>query len=114
MTRYFETTKTMTPGNLREIVRGQEQCLIEIMEPVVRRQSVTLDFGQVERIDAAGIAALISVYGTARLAGHEFTIVNATHHVAEILELVGLDQILLSHNAVPCPQSDPCYEMPAA
>jgi len=114
MTRYFDTTKTMTPGNLREIVRGQEQRLIEIMEPVVRRQSVTLDFGQVERIDAAGIAALISLYGTARLAGHEFTIVNATHHVAEILELVGLDQILLSHNAVPCPQSDPCYEMPAA
>jgi len=114
MTRYYETTETMTPGNLREIVRGQEQRLIEIMEPVVRRQSVTLDLGQVERIDAAGIAALISLYGTARLARHEFAIVNATHHVAEILSLVGLDRILLSHNAVPCPQSDPCFEMPAA
>jgi len=114
MTRYFETTTTMTPGNLHEIVRGQEHCLIEIMEPVVKRQSVTLDLRQVDRIDAAGIAALITLYGTARTAGNEFTIVNASHHVAEILALVGLDQILLSHNAVPCPQSDPCFEMPAA
>jgi anti-anti-sigma factor len=114
MTRYFETTTTMTPGNLHEIVRGQEHCLIELLEPVVRRQSVTLDLRQIDRIDAAGIAALITLYGSAHAAGHEFTIVNASHRVAEILALVGLDQILSSHNAVPCPQSDPCYEMPAA
>ncbi len=114
MTRYFETTTTMTPGSLHEIVRGQEHCLIALLEPVVRRQSVILDLRQIDRIDAAGIAALITLYGSAHAAGHEFTIVNASHHVAEILALVGLDQILSSHNAVPCPQSDPCYEMPAA
>jgi anti-anti-sigma factor len=113
MTRYYETTTTMTPGNLREVVRGQEHCLIDIMEPVVRRQSVTLDLGQIERIDAAGIAALISLYSSAHVAGHEFTIVNASNHVAEILALVGLDRILMDSD-LPCPQGTPCYEMPAA
>jgi len=38
MTRYFDTTITVPPGSLREIVRGKEQYLIEIMEPVVRMQ----------------------------------------------------------------------------
>jgi anti-anti-sigma factor len=114
MTRYFETNTTITPGNLHELVRGQEHCLIEILEPIVRRQSVTLDLSQIDRIDAAGIAALISLYGSAHAAGHQFSIMNASHRVVEILALVGLDQILQSHDAVPCPESDPCYEMPAA
>jgi len=116
MTRYFDTTITVPPGSLREIVRGKEQYLIEIMEPVVRRQSVTLDLEQVQRIDAAGVAALISLYSTANAAGREFTIVNASPHVYEILTLVGLDRILIAHdqNQTPCPETDPCYEMPAA
>jgi anti-anti-sigma factor len=124
MNRYFEnsinTHHVMAPSNMHEIVRGQEDCFIEKMEPLVRERSVTLDLRQVERIDAAGIAALISLYGTAHAAGHDFTIVNASHHVAEILALVGLDRILiapdqnLNQNEVPCPQGEPCYEMPAA
>jgi anti-anti-sigma factor len=104
----------MTPGNLHELVRGKEQSLLEKMEPLVREKSITLDFRCVERIDAAGIAALISLYGHAHARGHEFTIVNASHRVAEILSLVGLDRILISHIAVPCPQSDPCFERSAA
>ena len=94
-------TPMMTPENLHELVRGQEQNLLDKIEPLVREQSVTLDFRNVERIDAAGIAALISLYGNAHARGHEFTIVNASHRVAEILSLVGLDRILISHIAVP-------------
>src|SRR3974377_2099269 len=119
MARYFDTateaTPIMLPGNLCEIVRGKEQALLAIMEPIVRSRSVTLDLREVERIDAAGIAALISLYGSAHAAGHEFTIVNASHRVEEILALVGLDRILIPHDSgVPCPQVTPCYEMPAA
>ena len=101
-------------GNLHELVRGQEQRLLNDLEPVVLRQSVTLDMRQIERIDAAGIAALISVYGAAHMAGHEFAIINAAPRVVEILELVGLDRILISKEADPCPQGEDCYEMPAA
>lgn len=116
MTRNFQNvlnTPVTIQGNLHELVRGQEQCLLKDLDPVVREHSVTLDMRQIERIDAAGIAALISLYGAAHMAGHEFAIINASHRVAEILELVGLDRILISDNAVPCPQQ-PCYEMPAA
>jgi len=107
-------TMLMAAGDMNELVRGQEQRLVERMAPVVRRQSVQLDLGRVERIDAAGIAALICLYGCAREAGHEFTVTNARPRVAGILALVGLDRILLSHNAVHLSQSDPCFERPAA
>jgi anti-anti-sigma factor len=102
------------PGDLRELVRGQEQAFLERMVPVVRRQSVSLDLGCVERIDAAGIAALISLYSAARSAGHNLTVSNVPHRVTEILALVGLDRILLSQNTVPDSQSGPCFERPAA
>lgn len=105
-------------GNLHELVRGQEQRLLKELEPVVRQHSVTLDMRQIERIDAAGISLLISLYGAAHAAGHEFAIVNASARVEEILQIVGLDRILISQVApsqpLPCPQGANCYEMPAA
>lgn len=86
-------------SELTELVRGSDRRLIEEMEPLVRRQNVSLDLAAVERIDAAGIAALISLYRMARESGHGFSISRASARVAEMLTLVGLDGILLSHNA---------------
>jgi anti-anti-sigma factor len=118
MTRNYQSvveSKIAFPGNLHELVRGQEQRLLKDLEPVVRNNSITLDMRQIERIDAAGISSLISLYGAAHAAGHEFAIVNASPRVAEILQIVGLDRILISSSkVVPCPQGDPCFEMPAA
>ncbi|HSZ15634.1 MAG TPA: STAS domain-containing protein [Terracidiphilus sp.] len=107
-------TLRIAPGDLHELVRGQEQPLVERLTPLVRRQSVTLDLSHVERIDAAGIAALISLFGAARCAGNAFSIVNASARVVEILALVGLDRILITRNAAPCRESDPCFAQPAA
>jgi anti-anti-sigma factor len=84
---------------MSEIVRGSEACLVEEMAPIVRRQDVTLDLRPVERIDAAGIAALISLYRLAEESGHRFTILNVAPRVYELLALVGLEGILVSHNA---------------
>jgi anti-anti-sigma factor len=107
-------TLLFAPGDLHELVRGQEHDLVERLTPLVRRQNVTLDLAHVERIDAAGIAALISLYGSAQTAGNDFNVVNASHRVAEILTLVGLDRILLSQNAVQNPQTERCLARPAA
>lgn len=107
-------TLRIAPGDLHELVRGQEQPLVERLTPLVRRQSVTLDLSHVERIDAAGIAALISLYGAAHNAGNEFAVTNASSRVVEILSLVGLDRILISHNAVQCPQPRNPYSQSAA
>ena len=121
MTRNYQSVveaPVTLSGNLHELVRGQEQRLLKELEPVVRQHSVTLDMRQIERIDAAGISLLISLYGVAHAAGHEFAFVNASARVEEILQIVGLDRILISQDAssapVPCPQGAPCYEMPAA
>jgi len=85
---------------LTELVRGNEQILLAQLSPIARRQNITLDLCVVERIDAAGIAALIALYAAAREAGYRFTVANPSPHVAEILALVGLERILVSHNAV--------------
>lgn len=106
-------TLLIAPGELHELVRGQERALVDRLTPVVSKQNVTLDLTHVERIDAAGIAALISLYGAARTAGNDFSVVNARTHVAEILTLVGLDRILICGDVVPCPQK-PCFAQPAA
>ncbi len=69
MTRNYQNVmdRTITiQGNLHELVRGEEQRLVNELTPVVREQSVTLDMRHIERIDAAGIAVLISLYGEAR------------------------------------------------
>ncbi|MGA8044235.1 MAG: STAS domain-containing protein [Terracidiphilus sp.] len=95
-----QETVLLTPCGPHELVRGQEQCLIERVAPVLQRNNVTLDLHNIERIDAAGIAALISLYRKALDADHEFTIIRAVPRVASILTLVGLDGILLSHDAV--------------
>ena len=86
-------------GEFTEIVRGNEATLLERFAPMVRRQCVTLNLAAVTRIDAAGLAALITLYCTARESGHDFTILNPSSHVAEILAVVGLDKILLTQHA---------------
>ena len=83
-------------GRWTELVRGQEQALLNWLLPVVRRQSIVLDLRAVERIDAAGIAALISLYTGAHENGHEFRVERPSAQVAEILRLVGLDTVLLA------------------
>jgi anti-anti-sigma factor len=80
-------------AEMTELVRGLEGQLLEQLEPVVRSQPVTLDLSAVERIDAAGIAALIRLYRLAADAGHCFTVSHATPRVEEILRLVGLERM---------------------
>jgi anti-anti-sigma factor len=97
-----------------ELVRGEDASLLERIEPLLRHRSVTLDLGGVERIDAAGITALISLYRSARDSGHCFHVANVPARVAQILEIVGLDRLLMSHNAGDGSQYDPCSQRSAA
>jgi anti-anti-sigma factor len=115
-TSFYETDQeqVVMPAEMTELVRGDEQGLIERVTPLLRERNVTLDLRKIDRIDAAGIAALISLYSSARSAGHEFRVCNVPARVEEILALVGLEHILVSHNAVLGSQCEPCYERPAA
>jgi len=99
---------------LTELVRGSDRRLLEHLEPLARRQSINLDLASVERIDAAGISALIALYTASRDAGHRFTVSNASARVAAVLALVGLDRFLLQHRAVQNPCSGPRFLRPAA
>ncbi|MFZ0394736.1 MAG: STAS domain-containing protein [Terracidiphilus sp.] len=91
-----EELLVVEPAGLTELVRGAEQQIITLFAPMVKRQSVALDLAKVERIDAAGIAALITLYADAIQSGHTFAVCNLSAHVAEILSLVGLAPILLA------------------
>jgi len=92
------TIQVFESNELTELVRGHEQQLLERLQPLVRRQNVTLDLENIERIDAAGLAALITLYCDACKAGYRFAIENPSQHVREILAIVGLDKLLLSQN----------------
>ena len=82
-----------------EIVRGQEDKFLGQLEPMVRNHSIELDMSPVERIDAAGIAALIRLYCDAVQAGRRFTVLNPKPHVRELLAIVGIDRVLMAENA---------------
>ena len=61
MTRNYQNVmdRTITiQGNLHELVRGEEQRLVNELKPAVREQSVTLDMRNIERIDAAASPCL--------------------------------------------------------
>ena len=79
-----------------EIVRGQEEKVLEQLEPIVRTQSIEFDLSPVERIDAAGIAVLIRLYCDATQAGRRFTVLNPRPHVRELLSIVGIDRVLMA------------------
>ena len=83
-----------------QLVRGQDKVLLECLGPLVRKCNVALDLSSVDRIDAAGITALVSLYQSACESGHHFSLTNVSPRVAQILSVVGLDRYLLSHNAV--------------
>lgn len=97
-----------------ELVRGHDLRLLEQFIPVVLDRSLTLDLSAVDRLDAAGITALLTLYRTACDAGNRFRVTKVSPHVQQILSTVGLDRILISHNAVPNSQSGSHYRWPAA
>lgn len=109
-----ETTLVVAPADLTELVRGEDQCLVQRVAPLLRDRDVVLDLSHIDRIDAAGIAALISLYSTARLHGHSFAVKNVSPRVDEMLSLVHLDDVLVSHNAVFASQCEPAFARPAA
>lgn len=86
---------TRVTSEITELVRGAEQRLLDRVMPIVRKHSVVLDLRKVERIDAAGLAALIRLYCAARDAGHTFCVSHPMPRVAEFLALVRLDGLLV-------------------
>lgn len=97
-----------------ELVRGNEQRLLERLLPLVRHQSIALNLECVTRIDAAGLAALIKLYCAAHQAGHSFSVSHLTPQVKEILSLVGLDRVLQSQNTDENLYFSTCLEETAA
>ena len=87
-----------------ELVRGNEQKLLHCVRPLVAHGDVTLDFRSIARIDAAGLAVLITLYNEAAKAGHRFAITNLSPHVEEIIDLVGLNAFLEARSTekIPC------------
>jgi anti-anti-sigma factor len=106
--------ETHSVGELTELVRGEDARFLERLLPLVRTRSLALDMSPVERIDAAGIAALITLYCAASRAGHAFSVAHASPRVEEILCLVGLERILTGRDAVEDARLCGCLELTAA
>ena len=96
-----------------ELVRGTEATVLAELLPRVKNESVSLDLADVERIDAAGIATLITLYCSSVEAGNDFTVISPSHHVLELLRLVGLESILVAGDKLSS-RARSCVECPAA
>ncbi len=92
----YSTTEFVS--GVKELVRGREQEFLRELEPLVLRQNVTLDLEDTERIDAAGLAALVTLYCDACKSGHRFAVANPSPRVRQVLALVKLDAILVAGN----------------
>lgn len=106
--------RVVAPTGMTELVRGSDHLLVAKLAPVVRQHDVALDLAPVERIDAAGIAALISLYHCARENGHNFSVYNVATRIEDILHLVGLDHILVLHDGILAATRQCCVGQPAA
>jgi anti-anti-sigma regulatory factor len=78
-----------------ELVRDADSSLLNQLLPSVRSQSLAIDLSATERLDAAGIAALITLYCTAIESGTSFCVLHPSAHVTHLLRLVGLEAILV-------------------
>jgi anti-anti-sigma factor len=115
------TTTILNPSTLAgqpalviELIRGREKELLAWLAPLVRQKSVTLDMHSIQRIDAAGVSALVSLYSSAQQAGHSFSVANLSPRVAEVLALVGLERILIYPHMAWKSGSGPRLEQTAA
>ena len=106
--------RELEPAPHCELVRGHDGDLLARIEPLLHDRSVALDLDGVERIDAAGITALVYLYQSAQQSGHCFSVTNVPARVERILRVVGLDHLLMSHNAVRTSQYGSCSERSAA
>ncbi len=110
----YSTPLRVVIGEMTELVRGQEHALIERVAPLVRHHSVLLNMHRVERIDAAGIAALITLYRAAQEAGYGFAITRAAPRVREILSLVGVLPLLTPEVTDAAADDSPALELTEA
>ncbi len=102
MTTTWNTVEAIAPEGITELVRGSDLRLVARLEPAVRSGDAALDCSAIERIDAAGISALILLHERARSAGHFFYLLNVRPRVAEVLSLLGLDRIFVMPGAGRC------------
>jgi anti-anti-sigma factor len=96
-----------------ELVRGSETQALRELLPRVKQESIALNLSGVERIDAAGIATLITLYCSSVEAGRDFSVVAPSPHVLELLQIVGLDAILMAGSRQVGSRAE-CLACPAA
>jgi anti-anti-sigma factor len=77
------------------IVRGESvSTLRNTVISGANTRVILLDLSDVEAVDAGGLSAMISLYHWSRSRGVQFSLVNPSHFIHEVLVRTGLDQIL--------------------
>lgn len=89
------------------LVRGREQAMLAQLLPLVAANNVVLSLEQVQKIDAAGLGALVLLYGEARKVRRSFRLIKPSRIVKGLIRIVGLELVLSSHNVNQESQSGP-------
>lgn len=79
-----------------KIVFGKEAKLLfnQVAALLAKRRQVVLHLGGVETIDAAGLGTVAQLAALARSSGSELKVCNLPEHIASLLDLTHLSQML--------------------
>lgn len=92
------TGAVITPvGRLTLTTAGQVR---EAVDDLVRngRPRLVVDLGRLDFIDSSGLGALVAGLRSARAAGGDLRLANASPQVATVLRLTNLDRVLRVHD----------------
>jgi anti-sigma B factor antagonist len=64
------------------------------------KNRIVVDVSQVDYVDSAGLGILVGCHGKARESGGELRVAGAIARVSRLLEMTGLDKVLLLHPSV--------------
>ena len=68
----------------------------EIIKTFEEKQSnIVLNFENVEYIDSTGLGSIIGAYGRMKEKGKNIYIINPKEHIKKLLNITGLDKILI-------------------
>ena len=90
MPRLVRPYRPTLTAELRHRVRAQLRC---------GEREILVDVGRLSNIDAAGIGQLVRVYNVTKAVKAEFRLANATSRVREVLQRVGLFDMMDAGNA---------------
>ncbi len=97
--RFGESVLLAVKGELDVATTAEFRAAVDGLDDPVSPPHITLDLSRLDFLDAAGIAALVSLFNDVHDVGGTLRVRSPKPHVRRVLELAGVVDLLDSGNA---------------